>query len=141
MNPLYGNGDGGDYWGVTVDTNFKEDLKMTSTSGDPSLYIIPVLNNPVPGPQESEAQGCMGVYVDDVLLAGNFAFQELTESTLQKFESRIEHGKASNLSDVQSKKLILVCMISLSQDYIRNIAHVPADSSFDQYRRLRAETA
>lgn len=67
---LYGNGDAGDYWGVTYDNHVRSDLHMTPTSGDPSLYlIIPQCNK-----NEDEPEGCMGVYVDDSLLAGNMKF-------------------------------------------------------------------
>ena len=86
--PLYGNGDSGDYWGVTFDRHAKQDLHMTPTAGDPSLYIIVPGGSERKTEEDDEPEGCMGNYVDDGLLAGNEAFQKLTNATLQKFESR-----------------------------------------------------
>ena len=85
---LYGNGDSGDYWGATVDRHIKEDLKVTPTSGDPSLYITVLSDSSEQRSKKDEAEGGMGVYVDEMLLARNFKSQKLTESTFQKFESR-----------------------------------------------------
>ena len=76
---LYGVTDAGDYWGVTFDRHVKQDLKMQPIETDPSLYIK--LCN-------GQFSGLLGSYVDDCLLGGDEEFQNLTEKTLERFDSR-----------------------------------------------------
>ena len=71
--------DAGDNCGVTSDKHIKDDLSMVPTEIDPSLYIKE-------GSEDTD--GLLGSYVDDALLRGDKTFQELSERTLQRFESR-----------------------------------------------------
>lgn len=78
--PLYGTGDGGDYWGMTLDDHVKNGLGLKATACDPSLYAITSLSG-----RDDDLEGSLGAYVDDHLQAGNKAFQELTNNTVEKF--------------------------------------------------------
>ena len=54
---------------------------MEPLTRDSSLYVKTVSG-------KEESSGLMGMLVDDGLLCGNEKFQNLTEATLQKFDSR-----------------------------------------------------
>ncbi|CDF33317.1 unnamed protein product [Chondrus crispus] len=140
--PLYGNGDSGDYWRVTFDRHARQDLKMTPTDGDPSLFILVQVEPSDDSATEVEqAEGCMGNYVDDSLLAGNKAFQELTNATLRKFESRERIWDSFEFFGC-AIKTIAPGQFTISQvDYLSKVGRVPDDCSFNLYRSVRAEAA
>ena len=71
--------DAGDYWGVTVDHHAKDDLGLVPLLGGPWLYIKR---------NDEDVDGLLGMCVDAGCLARNEVMQELTELTLQNFESR-----------------------------------------------------
>lgn len=83
---LYGTCDAGDCWGVTVQRHITGDLKMILTAGDPSLYLKQ--NN-------EDVDGIMGNYIDGAALAGNEAFQKLTEKRLWSLTTNQESGTTS----------------------------------------------
>lgn len=142
--PLYKNGDGGDFWEATVNRHIKEDMKMTPKWSDPSLCITILRQGSGQESRRDEAVGSMDVYVDEMLLAGSFKFQELTGSTLQTFEACHVHVKEHWTTSFFGRaiKTVETSLFQVSQqDYIRNIGFVPTDATFDQYRTLRAETA
>lgn len=62
----------------------KDDLGLIPLRGDPSLYIKR---------NEQDVDGVMGVYVDDSCIAGNENMQQLTEKTLQRFDSKPRVGQ------------------------------------------------
>lgn len=78
VRPLYGLCDAGDYWGDTMQTHLIKDLDMRQTNGDPELYIWKDKG-------KNNLAGICGMYVDDLLNAGNDAFQKHTVSTLKTF--------------------------------------------------------
>lgn len=84
LKPLSGNGDSGDYWGVTFDRNVKEDLRMKPADGDLPLYFKIASKGMH---SKKFAKELLGNYVDGSLLVGNEEFQTLTMKTLQKFDS------------------------------------------------------
>ena len=133
QKPLYGNGDSRDYWGVTFDNHARGDLKMTATSGDSSLYlIIPQCNQ-----DGDEPEGCMGVYVDDSLLARNMKFQQLPEATIVTFEARERVW-----DNLQFFGIVKPGSFKVSQqDYIAKLGVVPTGATFEHYRRFRAVIA
>ena len=71
--------DAGDYWGVIVDHQAKDDLGLVPLLGDPSLDIKR---------NDEDVDGFLVMCVDDGCLAGNEAMQQLTKLALQIFESR-----------------------------------------------------
>lgn len=76
---LYGLCGTGDYWEITLDDRVASDLSMRSTAGDPALYTKT---------QNSKLVGVSVLYVDDSLNAGTPKFENMTESTLHRFESK-----------------------------------------------------
>lgn len=80
--------------GVTVDRHAREDLGLTPTDGDPSLYKVTKEDNP--DKKESDAPvGCMGSYGDDGILTGNMASEEVTMETLRNLSQRTDYSMTS----------------------------------------------
>jgi hypothetical protein len=77
LRPLYGLADSGDYWGMRLTNNLKQDLGMESTIGDPELFFKYIGNRLI---------GMCATYVDDTLQAGDSKFVKLSEETLRKFQ-------------------------------------------------------
>lgn len=139
--PLYGNGDSSDYWGVTFARHAKDDLQLTPTSGDPSLYILIPLSTLDREQEEEDAEGVMGVYVDEKFPAGNEKFQELTEATLAKLESRPRAWDNFEFFGCDFRTVEQDISEVDQREYIANIGLVPADVNLEKYRSLRAESA
>lgn len=75
-----------------------------------------------------------------MLLAGNLKFQELTESTIQRFESQKRAWDNFDFFGSAIKKVGPAVHEISQKDYIRKIGLVQADARFDQYCSIRAET-
>lgn len=76
---LYGLCDTGGYWAIALDDSVMNDLGMRPTVGDPALYTKS---------QDRKKIGMSGLYVDDSLNDGTPEFELMTESRLQRFESK-----------------------------------------------------
>ena len=128
--PLYGTCDAGDYWNKTITNHTKNDLKMKSTKGDPSLFYKLDDN--------MQLEGVMGIYVDDEVLAGTNSFEKLTEKTLSTFESSPRIYRNFEFFGIECRQTVDgVCSLSQKQ-YITKIAPLPLDASFAQFRSARA---
>ena len=129
LRPLYGTCDSGDYWGVTVQRHITDDLKMTPTAGDPSLYLKR---------NKGDIDGIMGNYIDDGALAGNEAFQRLTEKTLVKFDSKPREWDNFEFFGAfiktQDNGELTVDQIG----YAKKLKPLPMDATFHQFRSYRA---
>ena len=79
IKPLYGLPDAGDYWDRTMADHLRKDINMVPTYHDIALYFLH---------GKKELKGLVGVYVDDSLICGNKNFMDITEKTVDKFESR-----------------------------------------------------
>lgn len=124
--PLYGSGHRRDCWGITFDRHAQEDLHLTPTDSDPSLYLPS--NDGDDGNVADQAEGCMGNYVEDELLAGNEAFQELTKAILERIESSERSCDNFTFSAVisrhsQRERLPLAKMIKFRSlpSYLKNV--------------------
>ena len=133
---LYGVTDAGDYWGVTFDRHVKQDLQMQPIETDPSLYIK--LCN-------GQFSGLLGSYVDDCLLGGDKEFQNLTEKTLERFDSRprewdnVEFLGVSIFTHWEEVDGIKHRCFKLGQpEHLSKILKIPLDISFDGFRSVRA---
>ena len=130
--PLYGMSDAGDYWLVTVDKHAKHDLGMKPMASDPSLYVLQ-------GAVSTE--GVMGVYVDDFLLAGLKKLEEITQATLQKFESRERQWDNVEFfgSEIMSRQ---GQFYNLSQaPHSKKLTVLPLNTTFTSFRSKRSEVA
>ena len=79
LKPLYGLTDAGDHWDATVTNYLKNDLKMSQTSLDISLFFKMI---------SGKLAGMSGMYVDDGIHAGNDEFLKLCDKTEEKFKSK-----------------------------------------------------
>lgn len=131
LKPLYGICDAGDYWGITVASHIKEDLKMAPLTADPSLYYKM-------GPDTVD--GLLGTYVDDSFLGGNEEFQEHTKKTLQRFYSKPRVWDNLEFLGVSVRTIPGgVRSFSLDQkDYILQLHALPRKAPFDSFVRARA---
>jgi len=77
--PLYGLPDAGDYWDVTVLDHVENELGMELLVSHPRLFVKYGANT---------LQGLLGSCVEDFLMGGDTHFQNLTEKTPQRFESK-----------------------------------------------------
>ena len=132
LRALYRVMDAGDYWGVTSDKHIKDDLSMVPTEINPSLYIKE-------GSEDTE--GLLGSYVDDSLLCGDRTFQELTERTLQRFESRPRQwddigflGVHVSTKGTEKGREFLISQ----PENVEKVTLVPTDISFERFRSIRA---
>ena len=132
LRALYGVTDAGDYWCVTSDKHIKDDLSMVPTEIDPSLYIKE-------GSEHTD--GLLGTYEDDSLLCGDKSLQELTERTLQRFESRPRQwddidflGVHVSTKGTENGREFLMSQ----PEYVAKVTLVPTDISFEPFRSIRA---
>lgn len=77
--PLYGLCDAVDYWGVTIEEHFINDLGMNPVPGDPSFFVK-ICNG--------KLIFMAGSYVDDSLNAGNHVFEKHTEQRIENYDSK-----------------------------------------------------
>ena len=136
IRAFYGVTDAGDYWGVTFDKHVKQDLEMEPTEVDPSLYIKK---------SNGQLSGLLGSYVDDCLHGGDEEFQDLTEKTLQRFDSRprewdnVEFLGVSILTRWTENDGINRRCFKLGQpEHLSKVLKVPLDISFHRFRSVRA---
>lgn len=131
LKPLYGICNSGDYWGITVASHIKDDLKMAPLTADPSLYDKM-------GPDTVD--GLLGTYVDDSFLGGNEEFQEHTKKTLQRFDSKPRVWDNLEFLGVSLRTIPGgVRSFSLDQkDYISLLHALPRKAPFDSFVRARA---
>ena len=133
VKPIYGTTDAGDYWNVTVDRHAKKDLSMESMTGDSSPYAK--------SEHGSEAEGLMGMLVDDGLLCGNIKFQRLTEATLERFDSRPREWDNLEFYGLQIKTIPGDGFVIDQPDHAERIQLLPDDANFDEFRSSRAALA
>lgn len=131
--PLYGVCDAGDYWGITVFEHNVNDLGMLSAPGDASLYV----KRSTPK-DDSSVDGVSGMYVDDSINAGNERFEQLTEMTLQKFESKPRTYDDFDFFGAQIRTILPHTFTFDQRHYSSNLAQLPTDASFEDFRRTRA---
>eukprot|EP00170_Pyropia_yezoensis_P002751 contig_11549_g2756 len=131
LKPLYGLCDAGDYSSATMTAHIKDDLCMSSLTGDPALYYKY---------GDGHADGLLGSYVDDMLLGGNENFQSLTESTLTRFESKPREWDDTEFLGVCVRTLSKPSRhFSLSQpEYVTLVHKMPLDVTYDKFISTRA---
>ena len=133
LKPIYGTTDAGDYWNVTVDRHARDDLGMKARTGDSSLYIKPR--------QGREAEGLMGMLLNDGLLCGNTEFQRLTEATLKKFDSKPREWDNVEFYGLKIKTKPGDGILIDQPDHIKRINLLPDDANFEEFRSSRSAVA
>jgi hypothetical protein len=130
LKPLYGLSDAGDYWSRTMKHHYKTDLKMTPTTGDESFFFQR---------HGTDLSGLAVTYVDDSLRSGTPQFVQDTRVTSLKFESKRSSGPYIRFAGLD---VYVEGSRRISQEtYIQKLQQLPAESSFDDYRSLRAKVA
>lgn len=79
LKPLYGLSDAGDYWGKTLTEHLKNGLRLECTTSDPAFHFKTA---------DDKIMGLCTTYVDDLLEAGDKAFQELASETQKVFKCK-----------------------------------------------------
>jgi len=107
---------------------------MTPLAGDPSLYLKNKEGRTIP---------LLGSCVDDTLLGGNEDFQNISEQTLVKFDSKPRQWGSTEFLGVCVETLPGECSsYKLSQPlHIRALKEMPTDITFDRFRSVRAAFA
>ena len=77
--PLYGIPDAGDYRDVTVSDHVKNDVGMSALTSDPALFVKEGVDG---------TEGLLGACVDDFVIGGSEAFQDLTLQTPELIEAK-----------------------------------------------------
>ena len=131
LKPLYGLADSGDYWGQTFSQHLADDLGMIPTTIDPALYSKIMDNRLI---------GLCTTFVDDTLQAGDVKYQAITKMTLQKFKCKDREYDKTQFSGVEIDTLKDEFQVHQSR-YIKKLSKIPKNSTFKEYRQLRAKLA
>ena len=97
LRPLYGLSDAGDLWHKTLHSHLTEDLQLTPTKADPSLYFAYA---------NRELVGLSGSYVDDLLRAGTREFRNSSPKrigVLKQLAMKIHHSHSLDLTLPQAQ--------------------------------------
>lgn len=130
--PIYGITDAGDYWSVTIDRHSREDLNLSPTKGDPSLYVKHNMK---------DIDGLLAVYADDELICGNEKMHSLISETLKRFETKPLVYDEFDFFGTHIKKLS-GSQFSIDQSlYISRLKILPIDCEFKLFRSARASLA
>ncbi|MEM1283154.1 MAG: reverse transcriptase domain-containing protein [Chlamydiota bacterium] len=129
LRPLYGLADSGDYWGATFSSHIKNDLGMTATVADMSMFFKLAHN---------KLCGLMGTFVDDSLLAGSEEFLGTTDLTLDRFESKKRELNNFRFAGIYLKTLEDGFYLN-QRSYIDRLSPISLSSSFEQFRSTRAQ--
>lgn len=129
LNPLYGLCDAGDYYGVTIEEHAINDLGMTALLSDSALYAKFAGGRLI---------GISGLQVDDCLNAGNKEFEELTNLTFQKFESKLRVYSNFDFFGTQIRTIAPGKYYVGQPYYAKNISTLPTNASFEEFRSHRS---
>eukprot|EP00171_Calliarthron_tuberculosum_P008498 IDg8498t1 len=133
MKPLYGLADSGDRWHYTLKKHMLDDLKMIPAKGDPSLYTKHICQR---------LTGIAGVYVDDLIQAGDPEFREFTKRTAKRFDSKPRTYQGAKFMGMEFSQKEDRSSIQLSMnDYIKKLELLPVPCEFNQIRSVRAKLA
>lgn len=129
LRPLYGLADSGDYWHVTMARHLTDDLTMTPTALDVSLFFKTVRN---------QLSGLTGVYVDDSIHAGDVTFFKETDKTMAKFESRPRDMDKFTFAGIEVDTTPFGIRLH-QRSYALKITSLSADCSFTDFRSKRQQ--
>ncbi len=131
LKPLYGLPDSGDYWHSTFAKHLRDDLLMSCTAGDLSLFFKVV---------HGKLAGITGAYVDDTLGAGDEDFQKESEKTQEKFESKPREFDNFVFAGIEIEKTEDGFLMH-QERYAQKIDLLSKDCTFSDFRSKRQELA
>jgi hypothetical protein len=128
--PLYGIAESGDYWGETLTEHHINDLKMTQTKLDFSLFFKHAA---------SKLIGLSGASVDDLERAGTRQFKDSSQrSTKSRFD--VKPPATNDFTFAGFDITTHEDHRELSQnDYVHRLKLVPTTCGFDSFRTVRAK--
>jgi Reverse transcriptase (RNA-dependent DNA polymerase) len=129
LRPLYGLCDAGDYWARTILDHLTKDLNLVQTVGDSGLFFQTMNRKLV---------ALTASFVDDLLMAGTEDFHEQSLYTSQRFKSRDRDYDNVKFAGVNINKTSNGFEVH-QHDYIQKLQPLSAESTFEDYRSLRAK--
>ena len=129
IKPLYGLCESGDLWYKTLDDHHRLELNMTPLRSDPSFYVS--------RDKEGNIQGLSGSYVDDMLRAGNYQFQELARGTGKKFRMADDECLPCDFSGFRLEKEEDGTVYLSQRTYLKNLETLPLDATLADFRSMR----
>lgn len=112
-----------------MEAHLINDLGMRQTHGDPALYFW--MN-------DGKLSGISGMYVDDLLNAGNAEFQLHTEATLDLFDTKARVNDSFDFFGAQIKSNPDGSTEMTQQYYARSLKVISTEVSYEDFRRERA---
>ena len=131
LKPLYGLSDSGDYWHVTFTRHLTEELGMTHTTGDLSLFFKVI---------HDELSGITGAYVDDTIGAGTPAFENTSRLTEQRFQSKEREFDSITFAGIEIDRKEYGFIMHQTR-FARKVKQLHLDCTYKQYRSKRQELA
>ena len=132
LRPLHGLSDAGDLWHKTLHSHLVNDLHLTPTKTDPSLYFAYA---------NGELTGLSGFYVDDLLRAGTPEFRTSSSKTHMRFETTGDEDPPFTFAGFNIAKQSDVPYTIDQLFYMKKLEELELTSSFDQYRSMRMRLA
>ena len=127
LKSIYGLTDAGDYWGITITRFAKDDMQMTPTTLDISLFFKVVLD---------KLCGLSGFFVDDGIHSGTEEFSEESRKIEQKFKATPRETNKFKFAGVQVDRDGDHAFIH-QQEYSSHIKPLPTDATFIEFRSSR----
>jgi Reverse transcriptase (RNA-dependent DNA polymerase) len=129
LRPLYGLCDAGDYWARTILDHLTKDLNLVQTVGDSGLFFQTMNRKLV---------ALTASFVDDLLMAGTEDFHDQSLYTSKRFKSRDRDYDNVKFAGVNINKTTNGFEVH-QDDYIAKIQPLKTESTFEDYRSVRAK--
>lgn len=110
---------------VTIDNHLTQDLSMQRATSDSSLYMKPGSNG---------LEGIAGNYVDDILNAGTETFQQETELTLSKFDTKPRVYDNLTFFGAQFKTVEPFVFKITQEHYVESLKTIATSAGIDGFR-------
>lgn len=130
MKPLYGLDYSGDYWSATFYDHIKNDLKMAAAESDLDFVFKKA---------QSQLTGFLATHVYDNLSCGDTSFENLTENTSNKFESKPKSFDNTRFAGTYIEKIDNGKFRVLQERYIERLQQLSLDCDYRKFRSARAQ--
>ena len=131
LKPLYGLPDSRDYWHVTFARYRANELGVTHTTGDLSLFFKVV---------HGKLACITGAYVDDTIGSGTNSFEKESRLTEQRFRSKAREYDSTTFVGIEVDRTDYGFLMH-QKHFARKIKELPLGSTFTGYRSKRQELA
>lgn len=131
LKPLYGISDSGDYWHSTFSNHLIHDLRMTTCTGDLYLFFKVV---------DGKLRGMTGAYVDDTIGTGDRVFEEESEMTGERFQSKASEMDRFQFAGIQIEQFEGGYLMH-QERIARKISMLSRQFTYREFRSKRHELA